>query len=82
MKLLKFQATWCQPCKALSKSLSTVDLGVDIEEIDIEQSRDLVADYGVRSVPTLVLLKDGVELSRIVGNTTVDKIQTMISTYS
>ena len=37
MKLLKFHATWCQPCKMLSKVMEGVDLGVPVENIDIDE---------------------------------------------
>lgn len=74
-KILKFQATWCNPCKALSASLKGIDIGAPIEELDVDSDRDLAIQYGIRSVPTLVLIKNDAEVDRIVGNTTVAKIK-------
>ena len=73
-KILKFQAAWCAPCKALSVQLKGIDLGVPVEEVDIDQSRDLATQYNIRSVPTLVYVRDGQELSRQVGFVAVPKL--------
>ena len=62
MRILKFYATWCVPCKALSKYLeSSRDIRIincNIEEVDIEKNMETAIEYGVRSVPTMVLLDD------------------------
>ena len=58
MKLLKFGASWCGPCKMLTKVMSDMEFPYDVEEIDIEDNEELVNQYNVRGVPTLVLLND------------------------
>jgi thioredoxin 2 len=77
-KILKFQAAWCAPCKALSMQLRGVDLGVPVEEIDIDASKDMVAKYGVRSIPTLVYVRGDAEVSRHVGFIAVPKLQAWV----
>lgn len=69
MKLLKFQASWCGPCKMLSKTIESIktELTVPIEEIDIDEQSDIASQYGIRSVPTLVLLDGDIEISRKIG---------------
>ena len=67
MKILKFQAEWCGPCKMLSKTLEGYD-EVEIQEIDIDADQEVAIRYGIRGVPTLVLLDDnGAELRRKSG---------------
>ena len=56
-KVLKFHAVWCQPCKALSKTIEEAgDLGIEIESIDVDQEPELARRYNVRSVPTMVIV--------------------------
>ena len=68
MKILKFSATWCRPCKNLTNTLDQMVLPYVVQDIDIDKEPGLASDYSVRSVPTMVLVDDeGKELSRLVG---------------
>lgn len=58
MKLLKFYAEWCQPCKMLSRVMQDVDLGVPVENVDIDSNMEMARQYNVRGVPLLVLVED------------------------
>lgn len=64
IEVLKFSASWCTPCKLLSATLKDVE---GVKEIDIDQNRELTAQYGIRSVPTLVFLQDDKEVERTTG---------------
>jgi thioredoxin 1 len=78
-KVLKFQASWCGPCKILSSTLSKITTDVEIEEIDIEQNPTLTQQYKIRGVPTLVMVEDDVELKRVVGVKTKEELETWIN---
>lgn len=69
MEILKFYSTTCGPCKMLSPVLKEVakDLGFEVKEINIEDQFDVAEQYGVMKVPTLVVLKGGQEVDRVVG---------------
>jgi thioredoxin 1 len=70
MKVLKFEASWCGPCKMLSKVIaeSQEKISIPFEVIDIDETPNLAMQYGVRGVPTLIVLDDdGKELRRKVG---------------
>jgi thioredoxin 1 len=77
MKVLKFSASWCQPCKLLQAVIDNMsaDIGIDIESIDIEVATDTANQYNIRGVPTLVLIDDvGNEVKRHVGMITREKL--------
>lgn len=74
-KILRFTATWCGPCKSLAASLETADIEVPIEVIDIDENRELAMEYGIRGVPTLVMLDENVEVKRLVGSKSVKELK-------
>ena len=75
MKLLKFSASWCQPCKMLTTIIDNIDLPYDMDSIDIDEQTEMAMKYNVRGVPTLVLVDDvGNEVKRNVGMITRDKL--------
>ena len=69
--LVDFFATWCGPCKMLGPVLEQVADEVkdkaNIVKLDIDGSMDIAKQFGVMSVPTMVIFKDGKEVERIVG---------------
>ena len=65
--LLKFSASWCGPCKMLSKVIEGVELNLPVIEIDIDEQFELSNMYQIRNVPTLVLLDNGEEVKRKSG---------------
>ena len=70
MKLLKFYADWCGPCKMQTSIIKNLGekITIPIEEIDIEENMGMSKIYAVRSVPTLILLDEtGEEIKRNVG---------------
>ena len=65
--LVDFFATWCGPCRMLGPVLEEVSndrIGVKIVKIDVDECPNLARSFGVMSVPTLILFKDGKEVSK------------------
>jgi thioredoxin 1 len=66
-KVLRFTASWCGPCKSMAQILENINTNVPIEVIDIDVHSEVAAEYGIRSVPTLVMVEDNVEVKRMTG---------------
>ena len=66
-KILYFTAAWCGPCKALSPIMDSLQGQINFDKIDVDTNTDLSAQYGVRGVPSLVLVENGKEVNRLTG---------------
>ena len=64
---LYFSAAWCQPCKTLSPVKEQVGNTIHVKKINVDEQSDLAQRYGIRSVPTVVLLENQIEVKRIIG---------------
>ena len=69
MKLIKFQADWCGPCHAVTPVVAkiVVDHNLELEVVDIDAQPKVAEQYGVSSIPAIILEKEGVELARHIG---------------
>lgn len=80
--LVDFFASWCGPCKMLAPILDEVskenNTDAIICKVDVDESFDLAKSYGVMSVPTIILFKDGVEAKRAIGLKNKDYLLDMI----
>ena len=74
-KVIRFTASWCQPCKMLAKTLEDIETILPIEVVDIDEHSDTAVEFGVRGVPTLVMMEDGNVLKRLVGMQTTKQLQ-------
>ena len=76
MRILRFTASWCGPCKLLAKNLEEADISISIEVVDVDVHSDVAVEYGIRGVPTLILLDENDNISkRLVGNKTVSELK-------
>ena len=84
--LVDFWATWCGPCKRLGPIIEELAAEYDgqavIGKCDIEENDDLTEMFGIMNVPTVVFLKDGKEVDRVVGlamkNVYQDKLNALL----
>ena len=69
--LVDFWAPWCPPCRALAPTIEAVaekfEGRADVAKLDIDQNPATAAAYGIRSIPTVLIFRDGQEVDRIVG---------------
>ena len=82
--LVDFWAEWCPPCRALApviEELAQEYQGkVRFAKLNVDEARDTAMRFGIRSIPTLILFKDGKKINELNGNQPKDRIRNMLST--
>ncbi len=77
--VIDFWAEWCGPCRAISPIIEELAAEYEgriiIAKCDVEENDDIVAKYGVRNIPTIVMLKGGEMVDKQVGAATKDALK-------
>lgn len=83
--LTDFYATWCAPCKMQSPIIEDLDeeMGdkVTFNKIDIDKNEKTAEEFGIMSIPTLLIKKDGEVVDTIVGMHTKNQLNTILNEY-
>ena len=74
-KILYFTAGWCAPCKTLGPIIESLSGQINYQKIDVDSNQDMSIKYGVRNVPSLILVDEkGETLNKLVGVSTKEQI--------
>jgi thioredoxin 1 len=66
-QLFYFSAEWCVPCQTLGPIMDQVSQKIPVQKINIDYEADITSKYGVRSIPTVILVENGQEVRRFTG---------------
>ena len=77
--VIDFWATWCGPCRMVAPIIEELaneyEGKVTIGKCDVEEADDIAAEFGIRNIPTIVFMKDGKIIDKIVGAASKSKIE-------
>lgn len=80
--LLDFWATWCPPCRMAAPELRALDEelngGITVGKINVDEEERLADKFGIRNIPTFVLVKDGKTSPLAVGFKTKDELKALL----
>ena len=81
--LVDFWAEWCGPCKALAPTVAELadeyKDKVKVGKVNVDSNGNIATNYGVRSIPTLLIFQNGTILNQIVGNVPKESITKLLN---
>jgi thioredoxin len=82
--MVDFWAEWCGPCRAIAPILDEIaeasEGRVTLMKVNVDQSPGLAARYGIRSIPTILFMKQGTVVDRVVGAVPKAVLQDVVKT--
>ena len=74
-QIIFFSASWCNPCKSFKPVMERLSQELPIRFVDVDAEPQLVAEYGIRNVPSVVVTQDGREVSKRSGVLTESQVR-------
>jgi thioredoxin len=78
-QLFYFSAEWCQPCKTLAPIMERVAQTTPVQKVNVDYEPDVITKFGVRNIPTVILVENGQEVRRFTGAKSYNDILNFIN---
>jgi thioredoxin 1 len=78
-QLFYFSAAWCQPCQTLGPIMDQVSSQIPVQKINVDYEADVITKFGVRNIPTVILVENGQEVRRFTGAKSYNDILNFIN---
>ncbi len=85
IKVLDFYADWCGPCKMMDPILNEVESELkgklSFDKINVDEKTDIAQKFGIMSIPTYVVMKDDIEIGRLIGYVSKQEFKNKLEAY-
>jgi len=82
--VVDYTATWCGPCRLIAPLIDQLaeeyQGKAEVVKIDLDKNKSNAKEYGIRSIPTILIFKNGQEVDRIVGRATYEQFSNALET--
>lgn len=83
LTLVDFHAEWCGPCRMMAPIIEEfakeMKGKISVAKVDVDSSQQVAQDYQVTSIPTMILIKNGKEVKRIVGLKDLQTLKSLVT---
>lgn len=78
-QIIYFYGTFCNPCKSFKPVMESISRELPVRFVDVDTEPQLVAEYGIRSVPTTVIVQDGQAINKVSGVLTEGQVRNLFN---
>ena len=79
--VLDFYAEWCGPCKMIApyiEEIANEDPDITVAKVDVDKATDLAIEFGIQSIPTIIVFKDGKATAKAIGYRSKEQLLDLI----